>query len=54
MAEIEAPAVETDRNVLGPEGTVIETPADQPNEVIVYDYDEAGNLVGSHKEVVNG
>jgi hypothetical protein len=35
-----------------PDGTVIETPAGEPNEVVVADYDEDGNVTGWHKEVV--
>ena len=34
-----------------PDGTVIETPAGEPNEVVVYEYDEAGEVVGWHKEI---
>lgn len=34
-----------------PEGTVIDTPAGQPNEVVVGDVDQDGNVVGWHKEV---
>lgn len=37
-----------------PDGTVIATPGDLPNEVVVYDYDEDGNVIGWHKEVTNG
>lgn len=36
------------------DGTVIETPADEPNEVVVYETDADGNVIGWHKEPVNG
>lgn len=35
-----------------PENTIIETPAGEPNEKIVGDYDGDGNLIGWHKEAV--
>lgn len=35
-----------------PDGTVLETAQDVPNEVVVYDKDEDGNIIGWHKEVV--
>ena len=34
-----------------PHGTVLETPEGQPNEIVVADYDEEGNVVGWHKEL---
>lgn len=34
------------------EGHVIETPEGQPNEVVVYDKDEKGDVIGWHKEQV--
>lgn len=46
-----APEVPADELLAGvPDGHVIETPADEPNEKVVYEYDEAGNVVGWHKE----
>jgi hypothetical protein len=37
-----------------PDGHVLETPEGQPNEKVVYERDEEGNVTGWHKEVVNG
>ena len=35
-----------------PDGTIIETPKGQPNEKVVNDYDEEGNIIGWHKEAL--
>ncbi len=33
-----------------PEGTEIQTPTGESNEVMVYDRDDTGNVIGWHKE----
>ncbi len=35
-----------------PDGTIIKTPQSVPDEKIVQDYDDTGNIIGWHKELV--